>query len=45
MNKSDLRQLLEWESELYYQKTRAKWLQDGDRNSKFFLAMIRERRR
>lgn len=45
MNKLDLRQLLEWESELYYQKTRAKWLQDGDYNSKFFLAVIRERRR
>lgn len=42
---SELRQVLAWDAELRFQKTRAKWLQDGDRNTKFFHAVIRERRR
>lgn len=41
----ELKQTLTWESEMFFQKTRSRWLQEGDRNTKFFHAMIRERRR
>lgn len=41
----ELRQALKWDAELRFQKTRARWLQDGDRNTQFFHAVIRERRR
>lgn len=40
----ELKQLFCWESDLLFQKTRAKWLQDGDRNTAFFHAVIRQRR-
>lgn len=43
--KTELKQLLCWEVELLYQKTRAKWLQDGDRNTSFFHVVTQERRR
>lgn len=36
---------MNWDAELRFQKTRTRWLQDGDRNTKFFHAVIRERRR
>lgn len=45
MLKSEMSNLLRWEADLLYQKTREKWLKDGDRNTTFFHALIRERRR
>lgn len=42
---NELRQALAWDAELSFHKTRTKGMQDGDRNTKFFHAVIRERRR
>lgn len=42
--KKDLQQVLRWDEELLYQKTREKWISEGDKNSKFFHALIRGRR-
>lgn len=42
---SEMRQTLNWDAELRFQKTRSKWLQEGDRITQFFHAVIRERRR
>lgn len=39
--KKDLQQVLRWDEELLYQKTREKWISEGDKNSKFFHALIR----
>lgn len=41
----DMTRLLRWEADILYQKTREKWLSDGDMNSKFFHALIKDRRR
>lgn len=43
--KGELAEKLQWEHELYRLKTRAKWIQEGDQNTAFFHAMIRERRK
>lgn len=43
--KSDLVQNVKWESDLLMQKARMKWMDEGDRNSKFFHAAIKERRK
>lgn len=43
--KSDMAKLLRWDSYLLYQKTREKWVTEGDRNIKFFHALIKDRRR
>lgn len=43
--KGELAEKLQWEHELYRLKTRAKWIQEGDQNTVFFHAMIRERRK
>ncbi|XP_071924868.1 uncharacterized protein [Coffea arabica] len=40
-----LRRALSIEEGFWRQKARAKWLQDGDRNSKFFHSLVAERRR
>lgn len=39
-----LHQLLGWEAKLLFQQTRMQWISEGDKNSKFFHALIRGRR-
>lgn len=43
--KADFAKLLRWESDLLFQKMREKCLMEGDRNIKFFHAIIKDRRR
>lgn len=38
-----LRQVQNWENQLLCQKARMAWTKDGDRNTRFYHAMIKER--
>lgn len=42
--KEDMARLLRWEADLLFQKTREKFLNEGDRNTRFFQALIKDRR-
>lgn len=42
--KKELQQAVRWEEKLIFQKTRQKWISEGDNNSKFFHALIWGRR-
>ncbi|KAL7160678.1 hypothetical protein ABFS83_01G113200 [Erythranthe nasuta] len=43
--KTDLVQQLEWENALLATKARVKWLEERDRNNKYFHAQIKERKK
>lgn len=43
--KAELQTVLRWESDMLFQETRVKWVADGDKNNKFFHAIIKDRRR
>ncbi|XP_012832647.1 PREDICTED: uncharacterized protein LOC105953522 [Erythranthe guttata] len=43
--KEDLKQQLKWEHEMLASKARIKWIEDGDRNTRYFHASIKERRK
>ncbi|KAL3627832.1 hypothetical protein CASFOL_028247 [Castilleja foliolosa] len=42
--KEQLHHNIRWEAQLLKQKSRIKWLQDGDNNTSFFHAVIKDRR-
>lgn len=43
--KKEILQVEKWESEMLCQQARMDWMKDGDRNSKLFHAVIKERRK
>lgn len=43
--KKEILQVEKWESEMLCQQACMDWMKDGDRNSKFFHAVIKERRK
>lgn len=43
--KEEFAKMLRWEADILFQKTREKWLKEGDRNTKYFHAIIKDRRR
>lgn len=43
--KEELQKVLRWQSDMLFQQTRAKWIAEGDKNTKFFHAIIKDRRR
>lgn len=44
-SRKQLRQVESWERELLCRKARLDWVKDGDRNSKYYHAVIRNRRK
>ncbi|KAL3637380.1 hypothetical protein CASFOL_018548 [Castilleja foliolosa] len=43
--KEQLQDNVRWESQLLQQKSRITWLQEGDRNTSFYHAVIKDRRK